>query len=287
MFLVSIDNQSLRFGAIVKSRLFMAAICLLLFFLPAVISGEAACAEVVDVYFYSSESNINNFKFLKMEFDNYLASHGAFRFQPFRDRSTFEQYIKNKNRCLILLSSWHYNNIYRDFHLKAKLVGTWNRKNTRKKVLLSLKKYGELDYDHVWPVASSSSLRHTKSFLEDMFHKKMPDDPSLILKVPKDIDALMSLGFGVSRSAFSSELSLERLSALNPVLKNELRVIHSGIDFLLPVLSVPEAFVPESKKIVAIVYEIFQKPDGVKLLKMLGMDGFQPVDDNIRLQLEN
>jgi len=44
------------------------------------------------VYFYSSETNINNFKSLKMEFDKYLSRFGTYEFQPFSNREDFGQH---------------------------------------------------------------------------------------------------------------------------------------------------------------------------------------------------
>ena len=47
------------------------------------------------IYFYSTETNINNFKSLKMEFDRYLSKLGSFEFQPFIAKETFEKHIKD------------------------------------------------------------------------------------------------------------------------------------------------------------------------------------------------
>ncbi|QTA87282.1 Uncharacterized protein dnm_033120 [Desulfonema magnum] len=49
--------------------------CVLLFWVTAAVF---AGANKTTIYFYSSESNINNFKSLKIEFDSYLSSFGNY-----------------------------------------------------------------------------------------------------------------------------------------------------------------------------------------------------------------
>ena len=62
--------------------------------------------EKIMIFFYSSETNINNYKSLKFGFDNYLTQYGAYEFQPFDDRQLFDNHIKNSDKCILLLSSW-------------------------------------------------------------------------------------------------------------------------------------------------------------------------------------
>jgi hypothetical protein len=55
-------------------------------------SGEGK----IKIYFYSSETNINNFKSLKMEFHRYHSKFGLYEFQPFSARHVFEEHVKGK-----------------------------------------------------------------------------------------------------------------------------------------------------------------------------------------------
>ena len=46
-------------------------------------------ADTQKVYFYTSENNIDNFKSLKVNFDNYLQEFGDYEFQAFSDKKNF------------------------------------------------------------------------------------------------------------------------------------------------------------------------------------------------------
>jgi hypothetical protein len=72
-----------------------------------------------------------------MGFDRYLAEYGAYEFQPFEDRGKFDTYVKEKERSLLLLSSWHYRNIAKDFRLKVALAGIRNGKKYHQRILVA------------------------------------------------------------------------------------------------------------------------------------------------------
>ena len=58
-----------------------------------------------------------------------------------------------------------------------------------------------------------------------------------ILSVPKDIDALMSVGFGVAQAAIATEASLKQIEQINPKLKEKLTNLLTSNEILLPIVS--------------------------------------------------
>ncbi len=98
----------------------------------------------IKIYFYSSETNINNFKSLKMEFDRYLSKFGPYEFQPFSSRDVFEKQVKGKENCLLLLSSWHYRHIHKKYALTPALTGVRNGKKYQRKILVTSQKPADI-----------------------------------------------------------------------------------------------------------------------------------------------
>ncbi|MDM8522838.1 hypothetical protein QUF80_05640, partial [Desulfococcaceae bacterium HSG8] len=225
----------------------------------------------------------NNFKSLKIEFDKYLSSRGPYEFQPFSDIKIFETHVRDKIKCLLLISSWHYNNIYRDYSLKPVLVGGRDGKFWQKRILVggnnarSLKK-GRL--------ASASSIQHTKNVLREMLKEKEKAETANILTVPKDIDALMSVGFGMSQFALTTGNTLKKLKALNPYLYKDIKVLAESKKSLLLILAVPENFVKDSGKLIKIIQSMSKDPDGKDKLRMLGLDDWRKFDLSDVLILE-
>jgi hypothetical protein len=257
-------------------------ITMILFGTPAV----SVAPDKVIIYFYSSETNINNFKSLKMGFDKYLAEYGSYEFQPFEDRETFEKHIKDKDQCILLLSSWHYRIIFKDYCLKVALAGMRNGKKYQQRILVARNTISNIDSLKGASIASSSSVKHTKSVLMEMFKEKEGALKTKILAVPKDIDALMAVGFGMSKAALTTRNAFEELKNVNPILYNKLKILAEGRESHLLILAVPEDFVEHSVQPVKVIKSMPMNPDGKKKMRMLGLDGWQEPDPSDRQQLE-
>jgi len=198
-------HQNRRFSALLSTTALLL-IGLAVFCVISAGSGK------IKIYFYSSETNINNFKSLKMEFDRYLSKFGPYEFQPFSSRAVFEKQVKGKENCLLLLSSWHYRHIHKKYTLTAALTGVRNGKKYQRKILVTGEKPADIEAKPGL-VASASSLQYTNSALKGML-KKFAEHAFQVLTVPKDIDALMSVGFGMAKLAFASEIAFDELKGV-------------------------------------------------------------------------
>jgi hypothetical protein len=248
---------------------------------------SALAQEKTMIYFYSAESNITNFKVLKMEFDSYLAGFGAYEFQPFSDREAFEKQIKGKAQCLLLLSSWHFTNIYKDYALKPVLVGVVNGKKYQKRLLVTTDKAVNPESVKTGQIASASSVQHTRSTLQEMFKAPQETGENLkILTVPKDLDALMSVGFGMAKSALITESSLEKLKTVNPPLYNKMNVLAESTESLLLIVAVPESFAQDAEPLITLLQKMAATPEGKSKIKLLGFDDWQPLDSLDEAKLE-
>ncbi len=261
----------------------------ILIFSAVILFGTPAISVAPDkimIYFYSSETNINNFKSLKIGFDRYLAEHGAYEFQPFEDRGTFEKHVKDKSKCLLLLSSWHYRNIYKDYCLKLALAGTRNGKKFQQRILVARGTFPDIESLKGVRIASASSVQHTKSVLMGMFKNMDALEKARILTVPKDIDALMSVGFGMSKAALTTRNAFEELKTVNPTLYRKMKILAEGQESFLLLLAVPEGFMERAVKTLNVIKSMPMNRDGKKKMKMLGLDGWHELDTSDRLKLE-
>jgi hypothetical protein len=246
----------------------------------------SAASEKVTIYFYSAETNINNFKSLKMEFDRYLGEFGDYEFQPFSDRATFEEYVKDKPRSLLLISSWHYTNIFQDYALQPLLVGRRNGHVSQKRVLVTLSDTTAPETVSAAPIASASSVDHTTNILSRMLEIEETANAFKILTVPKDLDALMSVGFGMAKSAVITENSFESLNTINPSLYKKLNIVAEGEETLLLIVAAPNSFVNEAQEVISILQKMADDPDGKNRIGMLGLDGWQPLEPSEKSTLE-
>ena len=240
------------------------------------------------IYFYSSETNINNFKSLKMEFDRYLSRFGHYEFQPFSDREAFEKHIKGKKKCLLILSSWHYRIIHKEYSLTPALAGTRDGKKYHKRVLVAKVEAPTIKSVVTGRIASASSIEHTRNVLTQMLKEEFPADIVKILTVPKDIDALMSVGFGMSKSALTTRNALNELKMVNPILCQKMKILKEGEEALLLIIAVPEHFTKDAEPMVTNFKNMDTDPEGKEKIRMLGLDGWKELDlsDKVKLEAE-
>ncbi|MGR3218374.1 MAG: hypothetical protein ACUZ8H_00970, partial [Candidatus Anammoxibacter sp.] len=186
-------------------------------FFPLLTETSTVYADhICTAYFYNPESNVDNFASLKSVMDLYLKKSGNCRFQPFIDKEIFEKQFKGNQDALAVLSSWHYNCLKKETNIKPILVGVIDGKSTQKKVLSSKKSINNIKMLEGARIASAGSEEYTGNLLKQMFGKENEKlvDSFQLLVVPKDIDALISVGFGLADAALTTENSLDMLSSI-------------------------------------------------------------------------
>ncbi|MBC8549138.1 MAG: PhnD/SsuA/transferrin family substrate-binding protein [Candidatus Brocadiales bacterium] len=259
----------------------LIAFCLLTCVL-LLISTKTFADDTYKIYFYNPETNINNFASLKTEFDKYLSSYGSFQFQPFSDRKSFEKFIVGRSDGVFLISSWHFSQLKRKFpiDMEARLVGVSKGKTTYQKILTTKNNIINIDLLKGKVVASSGNEDYTRNILIQMQGAGERDivNSMKILTVPKDIDALMAVGFGMADSALTTERSLTKLAAINPNQYKFLRQLAKSQEILLPIVAVPKQSDENIKLLLTIIEKMETVLDGQKRLKMLGVDGWKKVD---------
>ena len=142
------------------------------------------------------------------------------------------------------MSSWHYRQLKREFpiDMEAKLVGVSKGKATYEKILTTKNNIINIDLLKGKIVASSGNEDYTKNILMQMHGegKRNIVDSMKILTVPKDIDALMAVGYGMADSALTTENSLAKLAAINPKQYGFLRSLSKSEEILLPIIAAPK-----------------------------------------------
>ncbi|MGZ5011041.1 MAG: hypothetical protein ACXV74_08805 [Methylobacter sp.] len=229
------------------------------------------------IYFYNPETNINNFATLKTAFDTYLVNHGGYYFQPFDNKEKFETVVHEKKGDIYLLSSWHLKALQqKNVPLKIALVGTSKGNTMQRKVLSTKKDIANVSMLKNTVVAGAGSEEYIQSVLKQILGKEQESllKDIKILIVPKDIDAIMAVGFGMATAAISAESSLDKLSMINP---NQFRELHglgfSEKDYLLVAATLKK---PEQQE--APLLEVLRKMSedaGEENLKLLGIDGWR------------
>jgi len=264
--------------------------CLALACLMMILSAtqvNPAQSERLPILFFSSETNVNNYKSLKMEFDEYLLALGPYELQPFSDRAVFEEHLKEASGGLVLLSAWHYRNIFADYSLKPLLAGARGGSKYQRAILVAKGSPPRDDWTTLVPIACAASIQHARSLLGEMAQNKTLAESMRILTVPKDVDALLSVSLGMSRSALASERSLEDLRGLSSGLHAQMKIIAHTNQSLFLVLAGRGNSKAQSTELLRIVGQMASNPKGKELMGMIGLDAWEELSLSDILQLES
>lgn len=244
------------------------------------LGGQGAFAATGEtIFFYNPETSVDNFATLKTEFDTYLAGQGGYTFQPFSDRATFENMLLGRPQGLFLLSSWHYSQLSAKIPLEPVLVGTAKGEFLQRKVLTTR--------DAATPeslrgatVAGAGTEDYLRNLLRQMLGPEREDliDTMKLLTVPKDLDALLAVGFGMAKAAVSSEGSLGKLALVNPTQKAQLKTLATSDKSFLLVAAVPKQAQTQEALLIKAVESMSKQPAGEKNLRLLGLDGWKRFD---------
>lgn len=223
----------------------------------------ALYADSIKVYLYTPEMNVNNFKSLKISFDSYLSGYGNYELQPFSDKEMFEKYLKNKN-SIAILSSWHYREIAKKYNLEAMLVAKKKGSVTDRKILV-----GQKNSLLRGVVTSAYDTEYTHKLLHSITNEN--SKALSVLRVPKEIDALMSVGFGMSRFALVSKDTFVHLQHINPILSKDLKIYYESDPEYRMLLACNEKD-KEVDTLVSIFKNMELSADGKNILNMIGVD---------------
>jgi hypothetical protein len=244
---------------------------------------HARATESITIYFYNPEINITRNALLKNTFDLYLENQGAYQFQPVDNKETFESVIKEKKNAIFMMSNWHYLQLKKTALLKTStlvLRGIKNGHDTYNKILVA--KQSTLNLNTM-SLATSGNEEYSRSILSDIYSQESVDQFSSlnILTVPKDIDALMAVGFGLADAALTTKSSLDKLSTLYQQQNQALHIIgesHSLKRLAVVFKQIPQA---EHRQIQFILRQMAKDKKGKRGLSMLGLDDWRLVDEHL------
>ena len=228
------------------------------------------------IYYYTTDKNIENFKTLKVQFDRYLTQYGEYEFQAFADKKMFETFLKEKD-TIVMLSSLHYRLIAKKHDLNAVFVAQNKKSITDRNVII-----GKENTPLYGTVTTAFSERYTNKLLRNTFglHQLR------LLKVPKEIDALMSVGYGMSQFASVSKGSFKLLQKTNSSLTKDMRIYSESDPNYRMLVAVNKESI-EDQDFIRIFTNMNKSKNGQSILKILGIDNIVKLNKTHRRELRS
>ena len=238
--------------------------------------------EPLKIYFFNPEINASRNLVLKNTWDTFLSEQGKFTFQPVDRQEDFKHLLENQQGAAFIMAEWLFNKLEHKSRnaFNLALQGMKDGQDTYKRILVSNSKL--LDLDRARIACSGDRARNLK-ILSDMFPELSAHqiDQLKLLQVPKDIDALMALGYGLADLALSSEVGLSNMAMLNENRFRALNVIKESKPLGQSILVFKDM---EPAKQAAVVHSLLNMPEtalGRQAINLIGLDNWKVLDTRL------
>lgn len=227
-------------------------------------------ADTLTVYHYNPESHSDRNLVLKNTFDRYFQRSNNIQLQPVEDRATFQQLIAKGTVGLFIMSDWHYRQLASSNPgLMPYLRGLKGNKDTFRKLLLGKP---PIPREKI-TIAVSGTEDYVRTILKEMtFSGSPPPKQSRLLTVPKDIDALLAVSFGLADAALATEDNYEKLSHLYKKEYQQLTILGRSEPQKRLVVVAIKQHLPAVQLALDALENMDQSQDGRLGLNLLGLD---------------
>ncbi len=256
------------------------SILAVLFLLLLSVGTRVTAEDSVTLCLYSPKLNISDFKKFKTEFDNYFVNQGQITFQPFASAKDFEKYLKENKNYLAIMSGWHFKSLVFKNSMKLLLVGCDGDK-TQEQFYFVVNKTALPTKTKKIHIATALDVGFADGIIS---HNKCFSNTkkNIVLRVPKDIDALMSLSFNVFNvdAALVSEEVYKSYQKRYPAYAKDLQATPSGIKSAIMVVAAADETPGAVVKKAMIISSMNKDAEGRELLSLLKLDAWEkPTQD--------
>ena len=252
------------------------------------LSTTVCAQEVKTLYFFSPEVTTTRNTILKGTFDKYLLARGDFQFQPVEKPQVFEKLLLSGQIAAFILSPNHYKQLLaQNKNLSSlytpALQGERNGSDSYYKLLVS--KSSELHLNQK-VIASARGERLSLNLIRDMFPSVSEQTLSSVqvLQVPKDIDALMSVGFGLADMSLSTDDSFSILTAMHQGQGESLTVLGKSHPLKRMIVILPRTKGSGYQGLGTLLQGMPDDTQGKRALKLIGLDSWRKLKQEVLTQ---
>lgn len=250
--------------------------------------STSARAEQATLYFYSPEFGPGNLSLLTQAVDAFFSDSGVHvRFQPFARLEDFRTTIKAHPPTFVIAPEWVAKHECIAESLTAIVQPMRGGESSGRRALMAV--HSVASAKEIANGSVAAALPAEVSSREDISMGRFrADHPSInVIPVPKDIDALLAVGFGQVDAAFVSLAQFEMLERINPNLTAKLHEIGYSQESPFPRLyATTRASNDGIKEIVRAFATIRDSGQGRRMFSILGFDSAQVLEGSARVTLE-
>lgn len=229
---------------------------------------------------YSPTLSIQNFKALKNGVNEVLNPMDI-TFQPFASSHDFESFISENRHYLAMMTGWHHEKLKAKHNMQIVRYGVLNEQ-TKDRFLLVYKKECDLTNIENLQLATSLDTDLAKRVIKQTELSQGETQP-VILQVPKDIDALMSLTlnlFDIDMALISEEV-LKSFSERYPNETKSLQKKYSTFSTPRMIIGISKDAPASVSAKLQVITKLKESKRGAELMQLLKLDNWIEPDQQL------
>lgn len=285
MILISRQWIEQTTAGLFKSVIMLLGLLLLPALFPTLTSAQPKNEPSVVVYHYNPESHGGRSLVLKNTFDHYFQSKGNLQLQPVEDKSAFHEIVGKTEAHLYIVSHWDFQQLAKtNADLTPYFRGRKSSSDTFRKLLVSASPAITKNPNQRPTIAISGSQEYVQNILKNMIYEKRLAEINhpRFLSVPKDIDALLAVSFGLADAALATENNVEKLSQLYVKEYQQLTILGTSQPQKRMVVVVNKRHLDTLKEALDIIEAMDKNHEGKLGLNLLGLDSWKKLPRNGR-----
>ena len=236
------------------------------------------------VFLLSPDAEKDSVQLISADFEKYLSQYGDYSLQIFDLEEKLERQIEQKPQAIVMIPAENYRQLFKKYQLTVLAIGLVNGVTTHQQVFVA--RQGTAKENLSGTVAMPYSESEGKIILQHLLGKQQTADLE-ILTVPKGIDGLMSVGFGMAEFAIINLTAFKQISRVNSRLIALLKQLVVGDKQYNMLVCAPlKNKTPSSARTLTALQEMKKTTEGQRLLKFLELDGWQKATQMQQVQLE-
>jgi hypothetical protein len=238
------------------------------------------------IFYYNPEINASRNTVLKNTWDTYLDPLGKLVFQPVDRRSDFDDLLQKEASAVFIMSEWLFDKLDlqgNEFY-KVALQGLKDGADTYHRILVGHDNEVDLATARI---ASSGDKGRSLALLAEIFPELSASQIAQLklLQVPKDIDALMALGYGLADLALGSEVSLSSMARLNQNRFQQLKVIRQSKPLSQSIVVLKSIKAEDKSKLIQRLLSMPDSESGQQAMSLIGLDNWKIIDPELNTML--
>ena len=234
------------------------------------------------IYLLSPDAGSNTLQLLKLDFEKYLSKRGDYPFYPFNREEVLQEKMEGEPEAIVLMPAESYRKIFNRYRLAVVAAGAVNGMVSKRHLLVG--RQGGSRNGLQCTVAMPFSETVGRRLLEEILGHQQAAQLE-ILTVPKGIDALMSVGFGMADLALTDNHGYEQVAKVNGRLVGLLSQLAEGAEQYNTVISMPQRQ-PLSEQMLATLMEMKKSAEGRRLLQFLKVEEWKLLTREEQRELE-